>query len=87
MKSLREDLLGCVGPLKLKKQIRKRIEIVIQAIQDGCVDCVCLSSSGGVPGLCHKHRLEVGRLCVDPKVELPRLENEIFGEMQDGNTC
>ena len=71
---LREDLLGSVGPLKFKRNIRKRIEIVVQAIRDGCNDC----PFNGI--VCSKHLAVIQRLTLDPRRELPKLEAEIFGE-------
>lgn len=71
---LREDLRGSAGPMKFKANIRKRMEIVMQAIRDGCNDCPFEGM------LCDKHIAVAYRLTLDPRTELPKLEAEIFGE-------
>ena len=71
---LREDLRGSVGPMKFKRNIRKRMEIVMEAIRYGCNDC----PFDGL--LCNKHLAVAYRLTLDPMNELPKLESEIFGE-------
>lgn len=63
---------------KFKSDIHRRIEIVIDALRDGCNDC----PDRGM--LCTRHTEIASDLFLDPRKYLPIYEREIFGD-DDGH--